>query len=131
MAKTILLLPLVLIALFLALFLIIGGFITSSAQEHECYTPRCLQRTNCARWAQGQPVTVYINENEFNGVERAAIREAFNNWQISNLQNGSGVTFNFVGVTGQPATSDTNYHYVHRGTASGGADSSISWSGAN
>jgi hypothetical protein len=69
-------------------------------------------------------VTVYINENDFNPTEQAAIKEAFTNWQ--NSQEGvSGVTFNFVTVTAPPDQSSSNYQYVQRSSQSGGGETNI------
>lgn len=101
--------------------LIVRSSITASA---DCFTPGCLARTNCARWPPGQQVTVYINENDFNPTEQAAIKEAFTNWQ--NSQEGvSGVTFNFVTVTAPPDQSSSNYQYVQRSSQSGGGETNI------
>jgi hypothetical protein len=118
----------VLSAFMVCVYALIERRAVSSAQEHSCYTPRCLQRTNCARWQQGQRVNVYINENDFNDVEREAIREAFTNWQNANLENGSGVTFNFINVSGPPSAGEVNYQYVQRGADTGGGSSNIGWS---
>lgn len=101
-------------------------FPPESITAQECYTPRCLQRTNCARWPTGQAVTVYINETQLNPIEQAAVREAFVNWQ-SATQHLIGVTFNFVNVTSPPPPGQINYHYVGRGTRVGGAVSNIGW----
>jgi hypothetical protein len=107
-------------------------WISAGSAQSGCYSPRCLQRTNCAHWPKGQAVKVLINLNDFNNVEQAAIREAFTNWQNSNGEtgNGSGVTFTFELVTGPPVgLGQVNTHYVERSlTVKGGGVTSIGWS---
>ncbi len=116
-------------ALVLSFLVIVRLMFYVALAQSECFTPGCLQSTNCAHWPKGQGVVVLINGNDFNAVEQAAIREAFTNWQNANgaTGNGSGVTFTFDLVTEAPAPSQTNCHYVQRATTTtGGGVSSIS-----
>jgi hypothetical protein len=78
---------------------------SEATAQSNCYTPACLQRTNCSHWPRRQEVTVLINAGDFNALEQQAVREAFTNWQNATGPDGnnSGVTFNFVTVTAAPA----------------------------
>lgn len=124
-----------LLTTFLTLYVFFGitNWLTyriKATPQSGCYTPTCLQRTNCAHWAKGQRVTVLINTNDFaNNLEQTAVKEAFTNWQNASGPNGnnSGVSFDFVLVTEAPGVLPENSHYVMRGSFAGGASTSIGW----
>lgn len=109
------------------LFLFVCGGL-SLAQDVPCAVPASLARTNGASWPQGT-VTVIIDPTDFpSNEERSAIQSAFTTWQNANPN--SGVKFTFT-TGSQPAPgSQLNTHYVHRGSTTVGADTSIGFSGS-